>query len=674
MSRTYPRGGRWLLSYATVFAVALLLPLPTRADGPAVLINEIMWDGVEYLELYNTTTEAVSLSGWTLTRQQAGGTPKTIVTFSSADSLTGQGYFLIEKQDEATTLTGNKVVSALTLVNTGELLTLTASDGSVVDRANQLGSWYAGANTDAGVAMERTSSTDGQLSTSWHTATAATGGRQGTPGAANSAPAVNQPPTAVIQSPTTALVGQAVTFNAEDSSDPEGSALTFAWSFGDSTSASGAEATHTYTAAGSYTVRLSVSDSEHEAEATRALTVTAPVYSNQLVINEILPNPVGSDTGGEFIELRNLGHVSVDLAGWQLDDNDGGSAPYTIPAGTTIGAGAIRVFLRSETKIALNNDGDSARLLDPSQGLRASVAYPSSLAEGVSYNLPPQATAATATAYVASTTTTPGSTNVVTIPVEEEEDEAEATTVAATTNAADTKKGRVAGTAVTTVPLADVRDEAKGTHVQTEGVVSVPPGVLGQHIFYVAGSGIQVYLAADDFPPLQLGDTVQLTAEVSTNRGEARLKLASAAAIKKTTSAAPPTPHRIETGEVDEGWEGSLVVIQGHVTETSGDIFYVDDGSGEAKVVIAQTTTIDKPKMNQGTAVTITGIVSETTSGFRLLPRFQEDIRLGLVAGLTSFPATGTVVPLAACLVSSLLLLAWGRYSQEPLCRVTRNL
>jgi len=670
MCKHYPGGGRRSPLTATVLMVVIFFATaaPVQAAVPTVLINEIMWDETEYIELKNTTDEEIQLSNWNLTRQQAGSTAKAIVTFAAGDAIAAQGYFLIEKNDSASEFVANKTVSALTLVNTGELLVLTNNEGAIVDSANQLGMWYAGENTDAGVAMERTTSTDGTLVSSWHTATTANSGREGTPGMANSVPAINTPPQAVLQGPTTGKVKETLSFNAEDSTDPENDELTFAWSFGEGSAVTGSEATHVYTAAGTYTVRLTVSDGEHETEATRTVSVTVPEYSSAIIINEILPNPVGSDTANEFIELRNTSDTTIDISGWQLDDASGGSTPYAIPSGTTLSANGIAVWYRSETKIALNNDADSARLLDPFGATKATATYAKALAEGHSYNLPPTAQAG-ASNYAVSTTSTPGRANTITAPVsdddEEDEEEASEATIKSTSQA-----GKVAGSKVVSIPLTDVREEEPGTTIQTEGIVSAPPGVLGKNIFYVAGSGIQVYASSGDFPAIKLGDTVQLTGELSSNRGEARLKIADTDAIKKTKSAAPPIPHQVATGEIDEAWEGSLVIIQGHVTETSGDTFFVDDDSGEVKVAVLTATHIDKPKMKKGDAVTITGIVSETTTGYRVLPRFQEDIRLGLVAGLTSFPATGAArqwVDVATLFAAGLIVLAL--YRREPLLR-----
>jgi uncharacterized protein YdeI (BOF family) len=158
---------------------------------------------------------------------------------------------------------------------------------------------------------------------------------------------------------------------------------------------------------------------------------------------------------------------------------------------------------------------------------------------------------------------------------------------------------------------------------------------------YLAGSGIQVYFYDEAWPALKLGDTITVRGELTTALGEYRLKLKQAADVKAVGGGAAPVPHHVTTGDVGEATEGALVIFEGSVAETSGDTFYVDDGSGEAKVVIKESTNIDKPEMRQGVDVTVTGVVSRTSAGYRVLPRFQEDVRLGRVAGLTSFPATG---------------------------------
>ena len=54
--------------------------------------------------------------------------------------------------------------------------------------------------------------------------------------------------------------GSVISFNAAGSSDPDGDALTYSWSFGDGTTGTGANPTHVYADNGSYTATVTVTD------------------------------------------------------------------------------------------------------------------------------------------------------------------------------------------------------------------------------------------------------------------------------------------------------------------------------------------------------------------------------------------------------------------------------
>lgn len=102
----------------------------------------------------------------------------------------------------------------------------------------------------------------------------------------------------------------------------------------------------------------------------------------RVVINEVLIRPRhdwegsgGVTTGDEFIELYNHGPGEVYLRGWWLDDIDGGgSRPGDLP-GVTIPENGFAVFFRSFTGVALNDDGDTVRLLAPDGRLIDQITY-----------------------------------------------------------------------------------------------------------------------------------------------------------------------------------------------------------------------------------------------------------------------------------------------------------
>jgi len=70
----------------------------------------------------------------------------------------------------------------------------------------------------------------------------------------------NMEPVVDAGGPYTGVVGKPVIFDASDSYDPEGEALSYSWDFGDNSKGSGKTPTHTYATSGRYTVKLTVTD------------------------------------------------------------------------------------------------------------------------------------------------------------------------------------------------------------------------------------------------------------------------------------------------------------------------------------------------------------------------------------------------------------------------------
>lgn len=91
-----------------------------------------------------------------------------------------------------------------------------------------------------------------------------------------------------------------------------------------------------------------------------------------------MPNPVGDDKAGEFIKIFNDGNQSVSLGGWKLKDTSG----KTFNLSGEIKAGEELSLSYSQTKIVLNNNGETIYLYDGAGKLIDELSYGGAAEEG----------------------------------------------------------------------------------------------------------------------------------------------------------------------------------------------------------------------------------------------------------------------------------------------------
>ncbi len=157
--------------------------------------------------------------------------------------------------------------------------------------------------------------------------------------------ATNQPPVAQFTGPTTGVVNTALSFNGSGSSDPDGTIASYAWTFGDNTTAAVASPTKTYTAAGAYAVTLTVTDNRG-ATATRTASIT--------ITSGTTPPPSGNApvarANGPYtaqvsvpLTLSSAGSTNATSFSWAL--GNGQTATGASPSVTYSAAGTYTIVL-----------------------------------------------------------------------------------------------------------------------------------------------------------------------------------------------------------------------------------------------------------------------------------------------------------------------------------------
>ncbi len=130
-----------------------------------VVISEIAWMGTttdyldEWIELYNTTSQDISLDGWTL--NAADTTP----SISLDGTIPAKWYFLLERTNDssAPACTADQIYTGA-LGNDGEDLYLRDGDANLIDRVE---AWHAGDNGTKETMLRTNTSILGTSASAW---------------------------------------------------------------------------------------------------------------------------------------------------------------------------------------------------------------------------------------------------------------------------------------------------------------------------------------------------------------------------------------------------------------------------------------------------------------------------------------------------------------------------
>jgi len=457
-----------------------------------------------------------------------------------------------------------------------------------------------------------------------------------TPGAKNIFTTSNQPPDVEVLFPSKGNVGEELIFDSSDTFDREHDPLIFQWDFGDGQKAQGDYVHHVFQKIGEFTVILNVSDGQHEEKSTRHIRISQkeqPVQQNfsivpekinevgkknipsGVIVEQVYPNPTGRDTE-EFVSLKNMSTTPIDISGWNIQ-TEKYAKPFTLP---------LESMLLPQKSISLQQEKSGLRLQNTSDAVYLFTSE-GSLADSVDYEDAPEGRVLMrAKDGVWKWMKPSGIQNTKETVIVTQNSKKKSKKIKTSVRAASYKNTLQENAKET--PVGRIRTLESGSNVRFSAVVSVEPGILGKTLFYVAGSGIQVYNSRKDFPDIHVGDTIDVFGILQESGSEMRVRITGKSAVRVLAHGKSPEPEALETSAIGEETEGYLARIQGEVIETRWPYMFLDDGGGEVRVYIKKSTGIEKRKLYVGDELSVIGIVSQTPAGYRILPRYESDIVL----------------------------------------------
>lgn len=124
-----------------------------------------------------------------------------------------------------------------------------------------------------------------------------------------------------------------------------------------------------------------------------SVSVSAQVSTPNLIINEIMPNPIGSDSDYEWIEIKNTSNKTILLNEWELNGNILPEAHISPGEIFLISRNVDKVYEKYspharniQTSFSLSNSGATLTLNNITNSDTSDFIYPSST-EGISFEL-----------------------------------------------------------------------------------------------------------------------------------------------------------------------------------------------------------------------------------------------------------------------------------------------
>lgn len=411
-----------------------------------------------------------------------------------------------------------------------------------------------------------------------------------------------------LSAPSFAAPLEILEFSALGSADPRGGKINYAWDFGDSSSTVGQLAKHAFSTTGTYNITLNaLSSAGTIGSKTQGVKISNEYFvaSGTVRLSEILSNPDGDETK-EFIELENTSDTTTSVALWRLI-NKTTNKIYIIPERTQIPPHNFAVFFRSITKLTLANASPTEIILTNQAGtIKDRVTIPPQTEENKSY-------ARFSNVWHTVELPTPGEINIF--------------NASSSTN--QTNNANSTSTA-NKIKITSAKSVLNNTYLNITGLISTPPGIFGKrfaHLITGENRGLLIQLPAKWSTSIKTGEVVKAAGIIKqASTGKTYLNISTLTKLPASSLSSTPTVFNIE--EIDDNLAGALIAINGEITEKKGNTIYVDDDSAEQLVVFKSGANITKTKLNVGDKISATGVLIQNNGHLELWPRSDNDLKI----------------------------------------------
>jgi hypothetical protein len=246
----------------------------------------------------------------------------------------------------------------------------------------------------------------------------------------------------------------------------------------------------------------------------------------KIMISEILPNPIGSDQE-EWLEIHN-DQPDISLVGYTISDEKN---KYELPD-IIIKAGEYLILKKDESKITLNNDQETIKLMYEDE-IKQTIEYQTAK-EGNSYNYSPAG-------WQWSSSPSPGQANIIQL------------------------------------------SQHNSNLTNITGIVISLPGQISSQYFYISSQGqlYQVYSYKKLFPTLKLGDEIKATGKLNENPDYLRIIISQANDLVLLNSGHKVDALNQDSQTILSAKQDLIAVVQGEITKITQSEIYLFDQTGE---------------------------------------------------------------------------------------------